>query len=259
MTARMLVTGGTGYLGRVVAPVAATRGWLVDAPGSSVADVRNSRDVLALVRSVVPDVVVHTAYVKDTPDARAVIEDGSANVALAALDVGARLIHMSTDVVFDGRAGRPYRELDAVTPSTDYGRAKARAEQLVAGISASSVIVRTSLIYGGPNGPESPHERAARDPQATFYANEVRCPVQVHDLAAALVELADSDFHGILHVAGPAAMSRQQFAAAIAGKPVRGGPAPDDRPLDCRLDTSLAASLLTISPRSVSEVWNGAR
>jgi dTDP-4-dehydrorhamnose reductase len=251
----MLVTGGTGYLGRAVAATAAARAWLVDAPGSAVADVRQAGDVLALVRSVVPDVVVHTAYVKDTPDARAVIEGGTANVAAAAADVGARLIHISTDVVFDGRAGRPYGELDRPTPNTDYGRSKARAEELVASTGGSWVIVRTSLIYGGPGGPQSPHERAAADPGATFYEDELRCPVQLDDLAAALVELADSDFGGILHVAGPQAMSRREFAAAIVARAVRGGPAPSDRPLDCRLDSSLARGLLSAELRSVSEVF----
>ena len=76
-----------------------------------------------------PDVVIHTAYRQDEDDVNTV---GSENVARAAAAVGARLVHLSTDVVFDGRKGAPYVEDDPVSPVTDYGRAKAEAEVRVA-------------------------------------------------------------------------------------------------------------------------------
>ena len=116
--------------------------------------------------------------------------DGSEAVARAAVAVGARLVHVSSDVVFDGRAGRPYREDDPVVadhrlrPVEGRGRA-ARA----APWRPMPSVVRTSLIYGGPGRAPSPHERAAVDPAATFYTDELRCPVQVDDLARALLEL----------------------------------------------------------------------
>ena len=183
--------------------------------------------------------------------------DGSEAVARAAATVGARLVHVSTDVVFDGRAGRPYREADPVTPITDYGRSKAEAERRVLAAAPDAVVVRTSLIYGGPGRPPSTHERAAIDPGASFYTDELRCPIQVDDLARALLELGALGFAGVLHVAGPEGLSRHRFAELIAGRPVPGAPAPPDRPLDCRLDTSLATALLRTPlrpPRSV--LWD---
>jgi dTDP-4-dehydrorhamnose reductase len=252
---RMLVTGGTGYLGRVVCDLAIRRGWNAVGLGSRDVDIRDGEALEAVVRSTSPDVVVHTAYVKDTPEARSVIEDGTANVAGAALAVGARLVHVSTDVVFDGRAGRPYREADPPAPITEYGRAKREAEQLVLRTHADAVVVRTSLIYGGPDHSPSPHERAAHDASATFYDDELRCPAQVHDLAGALLELAGSDVSGIVHVAGPEALSRLEFAELIVGHGLRGEPAPPGRPLDCRLDTSLASRVLNTRLRAVSEVY----
>jgi dTDP-4-dehydrorhamnose reductase len=252
---RMLVTGGTGYLGRVVCEVASAAGWHAIGLGTRDVDIRDADAVMSGARRAGADVVVHTAYVKDTPDARAVIEDGTVNVARAAHAAGARLIHISTDVVFDGRAGRPYREADPPPPMTDYGRAKAEAERRVQGATPDSLVVRTSLIYGGPRHDASPHETAAFDPSASFYDDEVRCPIQVHDLAAALVELAATEYSGILHVAGPEALTRLQFAERIVGRPLRGGPAPPGRPLDCRLDTSLATSLLQTRLRGVDEVY----
>ena len=111
-------------------------------------------------RAAEPDVIVHTAYRRDGPTAQAVTVDGTAHVANAAVAQGARLLHLSTDVVFDGRAGRPYREPDRLCPVSDYGRAKTAAEHLVRTIAPGALIVRTSLIYGGPDGPASPHEDA---------------------------------------------------------------------------------------------------
>jgi dTDP-4-dehydrorhamnose reductase len=255
MSGRLLVTGATGYLGRSLCAVAVAAGWDVTAAGSADGDIRDRRAVDALVRGAAPDVVIHTAYAKDVPTARAVIVDGTANVANATRAVGARLVHMSSDVVFDGSAGRPYREPDGPSPTNDYGRAKSTAEHLVRTLDPAALVVRTSLIYGGPDGPTSGHEDLAHDPTAVFFEDEVRCPVQVHDLATALVELAGSDVAGILHVAGPEAVSRHQFAELITGRPVRHAPAPAGRPLDCRLDTAHAQASLATVLRGVSEVY----
>ena len=134
--------------------------------------------------------MIHTAYRQDGPEARSIVVDGSENVARAAAAVGARLVHLSTDVVFDGRAGRPYREDDVPSPCSAYGAAKAEAEARVAAAHPGAVIVRTSLIVGGPGHAPSKHELAALDPEATFYDDELRSPVLVGDLAHALLELA---------------------------------------------------------------------
>ena len=80
-----------------------------------------------------PEVVIHTAYRQDGDGAREIVVDGSENVARAATAVGARLVHLSTDVIFDGRKGAPYVEADAPSPCTEYGRAKAEAEERVLG------------------------------------------------------------------------------------------------------------------------------
>ena len=251
---RLLVTGGTGYVGAVVAELAGAAGWDVTSVGSAGLDVRDAAAVDALFGTVRPDAVVHTAYVRDGPDAMDVNAGGSGRVARAAHAVGARLVHVSSDVVFDGLAGRPYVESDTPSPVNAYGRTKAAAEELVLAAAPTSVVVRTSLVYGGPHRRPSPHEIAARDPAATFYVDELRCPVQVDDLAAALVELAALDVTGPLHVAGADGVSRQQFAALVAGRAVSGAPAPPGRPMDCRLDTSLARSVLHTELRGVRQV-----
>jgi dTDP-4-dehydrorhamnose reductase len=219
-------------------------------------DVRDAAAVRELFERLRPEVVIHTAYRQDGPDAHAINVDGSAHVARAAAAIGASLVHLSTDVVFDGRKGSPYVEPDEPSPVTEYGGTKAEAERRVAEAHPEALVVRTSLIYGGTNyrlGP-SKHELAARDPSATFFTNEIRCPVQVGDLAAALLELAALGLAGPLHLAGADGVSRAEFAELVARRPVRAMPAPDSRPLDCRLDSSRAQGLIQTRLRGVREV-----
>jgi dTDP-4-dehydrorhamnose reductase len=245
---RLHVTGATGFLGsellRLVPEASAER-----------VEIRDAAALEALVGRVRPDVVVHTAYRQDGPDAWAITVDGAEHVARAAQRVGARLVHLSTDVVFDGLKGGPYAEDDPLSPVTDYGRAKAEAEGRVAAACPGALIVRTSLIVGGPGHEPSKHEVAARDPAATFYEGEIRCPVQVGDLAAALLELAALDVAGALHVAGADAVSRADLAELVTGAAVNRAPAPPGRPLDCSLDSSRARALLRTRLRGAREVF----
>jgi dTDP-4-dehydrorhamnose reductase len=258
---RLLVTGGSGYLGGEVVRRARMAGWQAvgtswRTPGPARLDVRDAAAVDALVADVAPDCVVHTAYLQDGPAARATNVDGSANVAAAAARCGARLIHLSTDLVFDGRAGRPYTEIDEVNPLLEYGRSKAAAEAMVARRHPQATIVRTSLIYGGER--LSGHERRILDvadgrADLAFFTDELRCPLHVTDLADALLALAETAHAGPLHLAGADGVSRHEMACLVAAANGRGtthlrtatsaGVVPE-RPRDCRLDSSRAAALL---------------
>ena len=245
---RTHITGASGFLGSELTklmPVATVER----------VEVRDARAVCELLERLRPQVVIHTAYRQDGEEARDIVVGGSENVARAATAVGARLIHLSTDVVFDGRKGMPYRESDLPSPCTQYGRAKADAEARVTAVAPHALLVRTSLIIGGPGHDRSKHEIAARDPEATFYEDEIRSPIQVGDLAAALVELAALDVSGPLNVAGADDVSRAELAELIAGRPIRRTPAPPGRPLDCSLDSSRARSLLRTRLRGVRAVF----
>ena len=249
---RLFITGLAGLLGGELAARAVAGGW--DVTGSvfrrpsampSVAlDIRDEDAVRAALRGA--DVVVHTAYRQDD---ESVTVDGAGIVARC---TPGRLIHLSTDVIFSGTLGRPLREDDVADPVTDYGRWKARAEELVLRLRPDALAVRTSLMYRGDGSTR--HEQLARDPSMSFYSDELRSPVQVGDLASAILELASLDVAGPLHVAGADGLSRLDFARLIGGPSVRGGPRPPDRPGDCRLDSSRAQVLLQTRLRGVREV-----
>ena len=241
------MTGGTGFLGREL---------LRQAPGATDerVDVRDAAAVRTLLERLRPKVVVHTAYRQEGPDAWEITVDGAETVARAARAVGAGFVHLSTDVVFDGLKGEPYVEEDEPCPATEYGRAKAESEKRVRAAHPEALVVRTSLLVGGPDHEPSKHERAAIDPGMTFYEDEIRCPIQVGDLAAAVLELAALGVTGVLHVAGADALSRADLAELIARCPVARAPAPPGRPLDCALDCSRASSLLETELRGVRSV-----
>ena len=199
--------------------------------------------------------------------------EGTRHVARAAAAVGARLIHISTDVLFDGEKGN-YSEEDPPSPITPYGRSKALAEEAVRASGAEAVILRTSLIYGPAaeiSDATSPDIRWRHWDRQTrwivgdlksgepvhLFTDECRCPVWVRSLASALVELAGRTYRGILHVGGAQALSRYAFGLRLARfhgvdpegiTPALSRESGLVRPLDCTLDCSRAQMLRTPLP-----------
>lgn len=255
---RLLVTGGrTGYLGRHV--VAAAAGHDVVAVGSADADVRDRAAVVALLERHRPDAVVHTAYVQSDDE---VTGAGAAHVAEAAAHVGARLVLVSSDVVFGGSA-QPYDETAVPDPASAYGVAKVAAEAAALASGPDVVVARTSLILGdGSSKHEELFHRLAGGAGGALFEDELRCPVHVADLATALVELAGNDVRGHLHVGGADPVSRLELGRLVARRDgldpdvLRAGrrsDLADPGPIDVRLDSSLAGRVLSTRLRGATE------
>jgi dTDP-4-dehydrorhamnose reductase len=245
----LLVTGGTGYLGSELVRIAAA-----EHPRLELLDPEAVRRGFEAIR---PTVVIHTAYRQDEP---AVNSEGSATVAAAAAACGARLVHISTDLVFDGTKGAPYTEEDDPNPLDDYGRSKLEAERRVLALHPEALVVRTSLLVGRrePGRQERAVLEAARgERDIAFFEDEWRSPVLVSDLAAALLELVRTDLRGVLHVAGAEQMNRYELACEIAvahglsTARLRRGSLADSgltRAPCCVLDSSRAAALISTAP-----------
>jgi dTDP-4-dehydrorhamnose reductase len=169
---------------------------------------------------------------------------------------------MSTDVVFDGQ-NAPYRETDPPSPIHDYGRAKAAAETIV-GRWVDHVIVRTSLIYGlfiMDRSTEWMSAALAEGRPVKLFDNQLRQPVWAETLCLACLELASSNYCGILNVAGDQSVSRAYFGLkmfdwwGIDGRDlVEVGPSVSKWPLDTRLDLTVAKEILTTPLLGIDQV-----
>src|SRR4051794_37018371 len=154
--------------------------------------------------------------------------------------------------VFDGTRGR-YREDDLPAPVGSYGRSKLEAERVVGELQPAATIVRTSLIYGGAQ--PGPQERLAQE-GTRFFVDEIRSPVQVTDLADALLELLRIDAPGPLHLGGADDVSRFDFAVLLGADraAIEGARTTPERAPDVSLDSSRAAELLQTRLRGAYEV-----
>jgi dTDP-4-dehydrorhamnose reductase len=274
--ARLLITGGSSYLGQHLVPLAseqhlvrytcfqhdplrlANREWL---------DVRLEAAVNRLITTFRPDVLIHTVGSNRPDDMAAVIEQGTQHVAQGAAQVGARLIHISTDAIFDGKSP-PYDESARPSPVTEYGRAKATAEAIVRPY-ANHVIVRTSLIYSlqrMDHGTTWIAGALREGKPVKLFDNQIRNPVWVETLSRACLELAENSYTGILNVAGRQAVTRAEFALRMLDwwgiqerETLTIGPGDGTWPLDCRLDVGLAAAVLQTPLLGVDEIIARAR
>ena len=262
---RLLITGGSSYLGQHLVPRAlafAPEALLytcysndpLSLPQARQLDLRDAAAVRALVDAFRPEAIIHTAGSNrpaETMDE--VIRLGAAHVTEAARTHGARLIHLSTDVVFDGQSA-PYREEDPPSPIHAYGRAKAAAEEIV-GPYPDHVIIRTSLIYGLEKldrGTGWIRDALLAGRPVTLFTDQIRNPVWAPALSHACLELLDLTYTGVLHVAGAQRLSRAEFGQRMLdwwgidrrGTLRLGHSDPERWPQDCTLAIDRAERLL---------------
>ena len=189
-------------------------------------------DVIGLDRALVahqPQVVFNCAAynavdrAEDEPElARHVNAEGARLVATACLHHGVRLVHFSTNFVFDGTLGRPYLESDRARPLSVYGTSKLEGETAVLDILPGAVVIRTAALFGDPGsgiGGASFPERIlarARDGQRLRVVSDQQInPTYALDLAHAAIEIAGTDIAGVVHVVSSGCTGWDQFARAV--------------------------------------------
>ncbi|MBW1882002.1 MAG: sugar nucleotide-binding protein [Deltaproteobacteria bacterium] len=261
----LLITGASGYLGRHLFERAQGLGWRVTGtfnttparvPGAARVALNLLDDESSIeetIRSISPTEIIHTAALNPGANARDMLRinsEGSGRVAAAARRIGARLVHVSSDVVHDGTRA-PYRT-DAAPSATDsYGHSKALAEAAVSRAHPDACIVRTSLIYGFEEmdrGTATFARRLAQGEVVELYRDVIRQPIHADSLAAALLRLVSekAEIAGVLNIAGGQAVNREHYARSLMdwwqvpgrerAESCRAAALPSSPPLDLRLD-----------------------
>lgn len=220
---RVLVTGGAGQLGSAVAAAAVTRGDEVCAPSRARLDVTDADALDQALRSFRPDVVVNTAGLTEVdrceefPDLAFTVNAGALSaVATAANRVGAHVVQVSTDYVFDGSSRVPYREGDATGPINAYGRSKLAGERELEPVSESWTVVRTSWLFGarGADFVSWVLDRARTGRLDAVVADTRSVPTYAPDLADVLLGCGEARTPGTVHVVNGSGCTRHDLCMA---------------------------------------------
>jgi dTDP-4-dehydrorhamnose reductase len=230
MTGRIVIAGAGGQVGSFLAAEATRQRRDVLALTSTQWDISEPQRAGEIVRA--GDVVINCAAYTAVDDAErdqdrayAINAAGPEYLALACARIGAQLVHISTDYVFDGDFGgaapRPYEPDDAARPLSVYGQTKRAGEQGVLAALPQAVVVRTAWVYTGGNGKDfvaAMRKLAAGDGVIDMVDDQTGSPTYVADLVGALLEVADGQVNapnGIVHAANSGAVTRCGQARAV--------------------------------------------
>lgn len=221
---RVLITGAAGQLGSDLVQTCAAAGDDVISADRDRLDVADRDAVLAAITMLRPDVVVNCAAwtavdacESDPQRAFALNAFAVRSFVEGCSHVGARLVQISTDYVFDGTLDRPYNEWDAPAPRSVYGASKLAGEREALALGAAALVVRTSWVCSrtGTNMVKTIMRLAAEHPQLTFVDDQTGHPTFTADLAPMIRRLAVERRSGIHHVTNQGAVTWYEFAREV--------------------------------------------
>ncbi len=210
---KIIVTGCNGQLGRAINKELAGSGFelintdVFEGEGITPLDITNVDAVVDLARSAEASAIIncaaYTAVDKQEGDvdlSYKINAIGPRNLAIAATEVGARLVHVSTDYVFDGNGTRPYIEFDKTGPVSVYGKTKLAGEEMVKQFARNFYIVRTAWLYGdGKNFVKTMLGLSETHDELNVVCDQVGTPTSTKELAKAIHFLLGTDNYGIFH------------------------------------------------------------
>lgn len=236
---KILVTGSSGQLARSLIERAAT---LTEcqllAVGRRQLDLEAPGSAERVIREIMPDIVINAAAMTDVDGAEEerlrahrINADAAGEVAAAATQIGARVIQISTDYVFDGTKPEPYDESDPTGPINSYGRSKLAGEKAVQAATADHLIMRTSWVYSpfGRNFVKSMFEAANDREELRVITDKRGSPTSALDLADALLVIVDrwaddrTGLGNIYHVAGSGSASWYDLAEEVMRQRAQSG------------------------------------
>jgi dTDP-4-dehydrorhamnose reductase len=283
---RILVTGGSGFLGRYVTLALKDRYTVLGTYHSQTnvldacelirLDLTEAEAVREAFTAFHPDVVVHTAALSDVDAcerhpkaAHRVNVEGTEAIARAAVAVGARLISISTDQVYDGVKGH-YDEADVPQPLMVYGRTKLEGERRATAICPHTVILRLALMYGWGTSARLNFvdwlvRRLQEGQEVPLFVDQYRTPLYVVQAAEVIARLIEApDVQGTFNLGGGERINRYAFGLTLCEvfelpntllKPIEMGSTTGlaARPRDCSMDSAKLSGLLQITPLTVEE------
>ena len=220
-----LVLGAGGQLGSELARLLGSDSGVAHAQAS----VTDRESIDRLIRERRPEIVFNCAAYNAVDRAEteldlafAVNGEGPANVAAACAASGARLVHFSTNFVFDGLLDRPYTESDAPAPLSVYAASKLEGEQRVLDLLPRALVIRSSALFGdtgsvikGGSFPDRILERAQSGGALKVVSDQRVNPTYTRDLAPAAIELAASGVEGVVHLVAAGCAGWDAFARAV--------------------------------------------
>ncbi len=219
---KVLITGAQGMLGADLLRAFA-KADVVDVP-RTLLDITQAKAVSALIHKERPDVIINAAAYTNVDGCETHIDDayrvnaiGARNLAIAAQEVGAAVVHFSTDYVFSGDTPEPRREFDPVAPTSVYGKSKLAGEQLVQALCPRHYIIRTSWLYGphGKNFVSTMLQLGEKNGTVRVVDDQIGSPTCTVDLAHAVEHLVATSYYGVYHLSNSGTCSWHQFAIDI--------------------------------------------
>ena len=229
---KIAIIGANGQLGSDVVAAFSANGDEVSSLSHSDIEVSDFRSVATALESIQPHVIVNTSAMhnvenceREPEKAFAINAIGARNVASAARELDAVLMHVSTDYVFDGAKTNPYVEEDAPRPLNVYGITKVAGEHLVRATTPKHFVIRTSGLYGkspcrakgGLNFIELMLKLAKERRQVRVVNSEIVSPTSTAELAQQIVQLSRSNAFGLYHATAEGSCSWYEFAREIFG------------------------------------------
>lgn len=220
-----VVFGAAGLVGGELCRALAAGGWRVEAVTHGSCDIRDPDAVRRICRDAHPAVVFNAAAYTNVDRAeaepqlaRAVNADGAENVARAAAQAGAKVVHYSTDFVFDGEQDRPYVESDPPSPVSAYGRSKAEGDARVMAAVPRHFVLRVGCVYGrgGRNFASTVVRRLKAGEPLRMDAERRASPTWVREVAAVSIAVAATEHHGLYHCTAQGDTTWFEFTEKIA-------------------------------------------
>ncbi|MFE4712006.1 dTDP-4-dehydrorhamnose reductase [Paenibacillus sp. NPDC056722] len=221
---KVLVTGAAGQLGQDVVLLLQKEGHEVFGCDRKEMDITDLEQTVKVIGDFNPDAVIHcAAYTavdaaeSDVDGAYLINATGSRNVALASEKVGAKLVYISTDYVFEGLGSEPYHEYDNTAPRSIYGKSKRAGENLAQSLSSKYFIVRTAWVYGkyGKNFVKTMLKFGQEKPLLKVVDDQKGSPTYTVDLASFVLELIQTEKYGVYHATNSGSCTWYEFTGAI--------------------------------------------